>query len=130
MLNRVSDEAPTNVIRDGAYAVIPRKDLVVGDLVLIEAGDEIPADGWVREAVSLQVNEALLTGKSLPVNKAVREPGVAHECLPITSFTAARWWSMVTARSGQRGRQFDQDRRDRPRSDRRDRRSHAAQCPA
>src|SRR5579871_544455 len=60
VLNRASDETPTNVIRNGAYVVVPRKELVVGDYVLIEAGDEIPADGWVRDAVSLQVNEALL----------------------------------------------------------------------
>ena len=78
VLNRVSDEAPTNVIRDGAYVVVPRKDLVVGDVVLVEAGDEIPADGWVLEAVSLQINEALLTGESLPVIKRVDEQGVAH----------------------------------------------------
>ena len=71
VLNLVNDEAPNNVIRSGAFVVVPRKDLVVGDLVLIEAGDELPADGWVREAVSLQVNEALLTGESLPVNKVV-----------------------------------------------------------
>ncbi len=78
VLNRVSDDAPTNVIRDGAYVVVPRKELVVGDFVLIEAGDEIPADGWVRDAVSLQVNEALLTGESLPVTKQIDQMGVAH----------------------------------------------------
>ncbi len=69
VLNQVNDEAPTNVIRNGAYVVVPRKDVVVGDIVLIEAGDEIPADGVIREAVSLQINEALLTGESLPVHK-------------------------------------------------------------
>src|SRR5215207_5294828 len=68
VLNQVSDDAPTNVIRDAAFVVVPRKELVVGDMVLTEAGDEIPADGFVREAVSLQVNESLLTGESLPVH--------------------------------------------------------------
>ena len=76
VLNRVSDDAPTNVIRNGAFIVVQRKELVVGDIVLIEAGDEIPADGWVREAVALQVNEALLTGESLPAAKTASEPGV------------------------------------------------------
>ncbi len=71
VLNRVNDEAPTQVIRDGVFKVVPRKDLVVGDLVLIEAGDEIPADGRLVEAVSLQINESLLTGESLPVRKVV-----------------------------------------------------------
>ncbi len=78
VLNRVSDDAPTNVIRSGTYVVIPRKEVVVSDIVLIEEGDEIPADGWVRDAVSLQVNEALLTGESLPVVKTIDELGVAQ----------------------------------------------------
>src|SRR5205085_736623 len=47
-------------------------------IVLIEEGVEIPADGWVREAVALQVNEALLTGESLPVTKIVDQIGVAQ----------------------------------------------------
>ncbi len=79
VLNTINDEAPTNVIRDGAYAVIPRKDLVVGDIALIEAGDELPADGYIREAVALQVNEALLTGESMPVNKVVSKPGTQDD---------------------------------------------------
>ncbi|MEP7290723.1 MAG: calcium-translocating P-type ATPase, PMCA-type [Chloroflexota bacterium] len=78
VLNQVSDDAPTNVIRDGAFVVVPRKELVVGDMVLTEAGDEIPADGQVREAVSLQVNESLLTGESLPVRKTLRESDPEH----------------------------------------------------
>ncbi len=69
ILNKVSDEVPIKVIRDGRYTTVPKSDLVVGDLVLIETGDEIPADGVVVEAVSLQVDEAKLTGESHPVNK-------------------------------------------------------------
>jgi Ca2+-transporting ATPase len=71
VLNQVNDEAPISVIRDSTYIIIPRKDLVVGDIVLVEAGAEVPADGLVREQVSLQVNEAVLTGESMPVNKIV-----------------------------------------------------------
>jgi Ca2+-transporting ATPase len=71
VLNQVNDEAPTNVIREGAYVIVPRKDLVVGDIVLIEGGAEVPADGLVREALALQINEAVLTGESLPVHKVV-----------------------------------------------------------
>ncbi|MCC6804183.1 MAG: haloacid dehalogenase, partial [Anaerolineae bacterium] len=71
VLNQVNDEAPISVIRDGEYVLVPRKDLVVGDVVLVEAGAEIPADGTVVEAVSFQVNEALLTGESMPINKVV-----------------------------------------------------------
>ncbi|MBK8022274.1 MAG: calcium-translocating P-type ATPase, PMCA-type [Chloroflexi bacterium] len=69
VLNRVSDDNPTKVLRDGVYLVIPRRDLVVGDILLLEAGDEVPADGRVREAVSLEVNESVLTGESMPVRK-------------------------------------------------------------
>ncbi|MBL8130351.1 MAG: cation-translocating P-type ATPase [Anaerolineae bacterium] len=69
VLNRVSDDTPTKVIRDGAYQVVPRRDLVYGDILLLEAGDEVPADGRVREAVSLEVNESVLTGESVPVRK-------------------------------------------------------------
>ncbi|MDR0549136.1 MAG: calcium-translocating P-type ATPase, PMCA-type [Deltaproteobacteria bacterium] len=69
VLNKVSDEEPIKVIRDGAYASVPKRDLVVGDAVIVEQGEEIPADGEVLEAVSFQVNEASLTGESLPVTK-------------------------------------------------------------
>jgi P-type Ca2+ transporter type 2C len=77
ILNQVNDEVAINVIRNGAYTTAPRKDLVVGDIVLIEVGDEAPADGKVIEQVSLQVNESLLTGESLPVHKTVQADGEA-----------------------------------------------------
>ncbi|MGK5092233.1 calcium-translocating P-type ATPase, PMCA-type [Deltaproteobacteria bacterium TL4] len=69
ILNQVNDEVPIKVIREARYLNIPRKDLVVADLLLIEAGEEIPGDGEVQEAVSLQVDESRLTGESLPVHK-------------------------------------------------------------
>ncbi|MDR2140350.1 MAG: calcium-translocating P-type ATPase, PMCA-type [Deltaproteobacteria bacterium] len=69
ILNRVSDEEPIKVIRDGIYTSVPKKDLVVNDVAVLEQGEEIPADGEVLEAVSFQVNEASLTGESLPVTK-------------------------------------------------------------
>lgn len=69
ILNQVSDEAPIKVVRDGAFTTVPIKDIVFGDIVLLEAGDEVPADGQVLEAVSLQIDEARLTGESMPVTK-------------------------------------------------------------
>ena len=69
ILNQVNDEIPITVIRDNNVTTVPKKDLVIGDFVLIETGDEIPADGRVIEAVSLQVNEASLTGEAIPVTK-------------------------------------------------------------
>lgn len=69
ILNKVNDEIPITVIRENNVTTIPKKDLVVGDFVLLETGDEIPADGEVIEAVSLQVNESSLTGEAMPVTK-------------------------------------------------------------
>ena len=63
LLNSVNEETPVKVLRNGQVQVIPRKDVVVGDVVLLETGDEIPADGDLIEAVSLQVNESNLTGE-------------------------------------------------------------------
>ncbi|MFA4924830.1 MAG: HAD-IC family P-type ATPase, partial [Ignavibacteriaceae bacterium] len=73
LLNRVTDDEPIKVIRDENYTTIPKKDLVVGDIVLIETGEEIPADGTVVEAISLQVNESSLTGESVAVTKLSTE---------------------------------------------------------
>ena len=68
LLNAVGEETPVTVIRNGKIKEIPRKEIVVGDIVILNTGDEIPADGTLVEAVSLQVNEANLTGE-LMVNK-------------------------------------------------------------
>lgn len=57
------------VVRDGKLMVIPSRELVVGDVVEIETGDSIPADLRLVEAVNLKVQEAALTGESLPVEK-------------------------------------------------------------
>ncbi len=62
-LNRVSDDVPVTVLRDGAMQRVPRRDVVVGDVVVIESGETVPADGQLIEAVSLKVNESSLTGE-------------------------------------------------------------------
>lgn len=72
LLNAVGEETPVTVIRDGKVREIPRKDIVVGDIVILNTGEEIPADGILIEAVSLQVNESSLTGE-LMVNKTTDE---------------------------------------------------------
>lgn len=77
VLNQVSDEVPVKVVRDGHYTTVPRKDIVVGDIVLVEAGEEVPADGQIVEAISLEVDEARLTGESEPVSKVSKDQ--AHE---------------------------------------------------
>ncbi|WP_328952712.1 HAD-IC family P-type ATPase [Kitasatospora purpeofusca] len=62
-------EATARVRRDGAEAEIPAEQLVVGDIVLIAAGDEVPADGRIVVAGSLQIDESALTGESVPAGK-------------------------------------------------------------
>ncbi len=59
------------VRRDGVEAEIPAEEVVVGDVVLLAAGDEVPADGRIIEASALQIDESALTGESTPANKEV-----------------------------------------------------------
>ena len=68
---RAMSAATATVIRDGARQAVPARDLVPGDIVLVEEGDTLPADGRLVEAVALQAGEAALTGESLPVGKDV-----------------------------------------------------------
>ena len=66
--------APTaTVIRDGQEVKIPARDLVPGDVIIVHTGDRIPADGRLIESVNLQVEEAALTGESIPVEKQTNE---------------------------------------------------------
>ena len=59
------------VIRNGHVQEIPRKDVVVGDIVVLETGEEVPADGELLEAISLQVNESNLTGEPVVTKTTV-----------------------------------------------------------
>ena len=79
VLNRVSDDDPIKVIRDSHYTSVPKRDLTVGDVLVLEQGDEIPADAVVLSAVSFQCNEASLTGESVPVTKRPRHEDKAEE---------------------------------------------------
>ena len=63
LLNKVNDDEPVRVIRDGNATEVRKRDVVVGDLVIIDTGQEIPADGVLLEAVSLNVDESSLTGE-------------------------------------------------------------------
>ena len=62
-------KATSKVIRDGQIQIIKSEDLVVGDVIVLEAGDAIPADCRILESHSLKVEEAAITGESVPVNK-------------------------------------------------------------
>ena len=61
--------AQSKVVRDGEVVTVPSSELVVGDLVILEAGDSVPADCRIIESASMKIEEAALTGESVPVNK-------------------------------------------------------------
>ena len=63
LLNQINDDVLIKTLRNGNIHEIPKKDIVVGDIIVLETGEEIPADGELLEAVSLQVNESTLTGE-------------------------------------------------------------------
>lgn len=72
VLNTVNDDTLVKVIRDGNISQITKKEVVVGDIVVLESGEEVPADGQLLEAVSLQINESTLTGEPV-IDKTVVE---------------------------------------------------------
>lgn len=63
--------ATSKVIRDGKVQIVRSEDLVVGDVILLEAGDAVPADARILESASLKIEEAALTGESVPVTKFI-----------------------------------------------------------
>lgn len=65
VLNQVNDDVMVKVIRDGVITQVPRKDIVVGDIVILGTGDEVPADGVLIDSVALSINESTLTGEPL-----------------------------------------------------------------
>ena len=69
ILNQVNDDEPVKVIRNGFTIEVPKKDIVVGDIVILSTGDEIPADAELLEAVTLQVDESTLTGETICSSK-------------------------------------------------------------
>lgn len=87
VLTQLGEEQPVKVLREGKIIEIPRREVVVGDVVIVETGDEIPADGQLFESTDLQVDESSLTGEtitnkeSLPSN-ASQEKGNGGEAYP------------------------------------------------
>lgn len=65
VLTQLGEEQSVKVLREGQVMEIPRREVVVGDVVIVETGDEIPADGQLFEATDLQVDESSLTGEAI-----------------------------------------------------------------
>ena len=72
LLNQVNDDEPVQVVRNGNAMQVPKKDVVVGDIVILNTGEEVPADGELLEAVSLNIDESTLTGE--PVCHKTTDP--------------------------------------------------------
>ena len=71
--------AKSKVIRGGKMQIVHSEDLVVGDVIVLEAGDAVPADARIIECASMKIEEAALTGESVPVNKAINALGLGSE---------------------------------------------------
>ena len=70
ILTQMGEEQSVKVMRDGRLQEIPRREIVVGDIVIVETGDEVPADGKLLESTDLQVDESSLTGELLTNKEA------------------------------------------------------------
>ena len=68
LLNQVNDDIAVKAVRDGRITEVSRKDIVVGDVVMLEAGEEVPADGELLDSMMLSINESTLTGEPM-INK-------------------------------------------------------------
>lgn len=78
ILNTVNDDTFVKVIREGNICQITKKEVVVGDIVVLETGEEVPADGHLLDAISLQINESTLTGEPI-ISKTTNEIEFDHE---------------------------------------------------
>ena len=83
VLTQLGEEQPVKVVRDGQVVEIPRREIVVGDVVVVETGDEVPADGQLFESTDLQVDESSLTGEPMAHKSAQAEQqSVGEEAYP------------------------------------------------
>ena len=85
------------VIRDQVLIEIDRREVVPGDLILLDAGDQVPADAELISALQLRVDESVLTGESVPVDKSLNPEGNANLVMMGTHVVAGRAEALVTA---------------------------------
>lgn len=82
VLNQVNDDEPVQVIRNGITTEVPRKDVVVGDIVILVTGCEVPADGELLEATSLNIDESSLTGEPICLKTTKEEDFDSNATFP------------------------------------------------
>jgi Ca2+-transporting ATPase len=103
ILNQVNDDIAVTVIRNGSVMQIARKDIVVGDIVILETGDEVPADGRLINSVGLSINESTLTGEPIAHKSHIVGTEKSETTYPInmalrgTSVVEGRGEMVVTA---------------------------------
>lgn len=83
LLNQVNDDICAKVVRDGKITEVPRKDIVVGDVVMLETGEEVPADGELLDSMMLSINESTLTGEPM-INKTHKPEEAKNKAKEVT----------------------------------------------
>ena len=96
-LNQVNDDIPVKVMREGSIREIPRRDVVTGDVVYIESGETIPADGELVEAVSLKTTNRRSRANPRWTRRSTKPTSTPRRPIPRTRCCAARPWQTVTA---------------------------------
>ena len=76
-LNKINEDTKVKVVRGGELQLVPQREIVVGDILSVETGDRLPADGRLLSSVELHADESSLTGESVPVGK---DAGVVFKC--------------------------------------------------
>lgn len=97
-LNALREDTGVKVVRDGTASTIQMRDVVVGDLILLEAGDALPADGYLISSANVEVDESAFTGESEPVRKA------AEDVVLKSSFVTAGIGRMIAGSVGDQTR--------------------------
>lgn len=85
ILNQVNDDEPVQVIRDGRSMSIPKREVVVGDIVVLSTGEEVPADGRLLEAVTMGIDESTLTGEPICRKSIIEEEFDPNATFPTNS---------------------------------------------
>ena len=102
VLTAMGEEQPVKVVRDGQVQEVPRREVVVGDVVLVETGDEVPADGELFQSIDMQVDESSLTGEPITEKKVDEEDGSDGQKASATAYPRNQLLrsSMVMSGSG------------------------------